>query len=168
MQIKSLIILLLLLLFVFVSCNEKDELLVKNIVGDDVNLLASNKEKIIVISCGMVCHDCVRNLDAFLAENYKLSDYDYCVLYEDPKGIPARRVTWENYKSTDTRNLQRMAFCSEDSTIMEKLNIPENLFIQLTPYLIYIGKDNKPIYKSFEEIFNNDRSGTVRKTFKIK
>jgi hypothetical protein len=166
MKIRYLI--LVLFIFAFVSCNEKDELLVKDIAGNDVNLLASKKDKIIMISCGMVCHDCVRNLDAFLAEHYKLSDYDYSILYEDPNAIPARRATWETYKNGDTRNIQRMTFCAEDSTIMEKLAIPENLFIQLTPYLIYIGKDNKPIYKSFEEIFNNDRSGTVKKSFKIK
>jgi hypothetical protein len=166
MKIKYLV--LVIFLFAFVACNEKEELLVKDTAGNDVNLLESKKEKIIVVSNGMVCHDCVMNLDEFLAEHYKLSDFDYSILYEDPKTIPARRVTTETYKNEFTRNVQKLVFCDEDSTIMEKLDIPENIFKQLTPYLIYIGKDNKPMYKSFEEIFNNDRSGTVKKSFKIK
>jgi hypothetical protein len=165
---KTKYLILVLLLFAVVSCNENEELLVKDIAGNDVNLFKSKKEKIIVVSCGGVCHDCVINLDEFLAKNYKLSDYDYSIIYQDPMTVPGRRVRADEYKYEYARNAQRMTFCSEDSTVMEKLNIPDNLFKQSTPYLIYIGKDNKPVYKSFDVIFHNDRSGTVRKTFKIK
>ncbi|MEI6091885.1 MAG: hypothetical protein WCR42_15625 [bacterium] len=166
MKIKYLI--LVFLIIAVLSCNEKEELLVKDIPGNDVNILESKKEKIIVISNGLVCHDCVINLDEYIAKNYNIANYEYDILYEDPKTIPGRRWTADNYKNEFTRNVQKIYFCSEDENIQQMLNIPDNLFKQLTPYVIYIGKDNKPIYKSFEVIFNNDRSGTVKKSFRIK
>jgi hypothetical protein len=164
MKIRYLIIILTLL--IIVSCGEKEKIIVKDLTDNDVNLLESNNEKIILVSNGMVCHLCVMNLNDFLAKKYHLKKYDYYLLYEDPKTIPARRWTVETYKNDYTPEIKKILFCSEDSNIQKSLNIQENMFKQLTPYVIYIDKEKKPVYFAFESIFNKD--GKVKKSFKIK
>ncbi len=164
MKYKYLI--LISLIFIILSCNAKDELKVKNIAGKEIDILETKKPKIIVISCGEVCHDCVKNLDEYIAENYKLDNFAYSVLYKDPGTIMARRWTKETYLNDYAPNMQNIYFCAESPKTQEILNIPDDLFKQLTPYIVYIGTDNKPIYKSFEVIFNRD--GSVKKSFKIK
>lgn len=155
-------------LFLILSCSKHDKLMVKDLADNDVDMLKSKKEMIIIVSNGMVCHDCVINLNEFIKNKYNLTKYDYYLLYEDPKTIPGRRWAVETYKNDYTRGIQKIFFTLGDTNIQNRLNITENMFKQLTPYLIYIGPDKQPKYFSFETIFNQDRSGTVRKSFRIK
>jgi hypothetical protein len=153
------------LFLIIVSCNKHSELIVKNLTGKEVNIFHSNKEKIILITNQYVCHDCIINLDDYIAKKYNLKNYDYILLTIDSQDIPSRRIALETYKNDYTPDIQNVFFTREDSIIQQKLNIPHKLFNQYTPYLVYVDLNKKPHYFGYKDIF--EKYGKVKEGFAI-
>lgn len=163
MKIKVLV--LISLLFIMLACTKKDELIVKDFKGKEFNLLESKKEKIIIITNNKICHSCIIDLDNYLANTYNLKKLDCFVLTKDLRDTPSRRVTFETYKNEYTPDIHKVFFTKEDPKIQKMLHIPKKLFIQSTPYIIYIAQNKKPHYFSRHEIF--DANGFVKESFRI-
>lgn len=163
MKIKYLYVVLT--IFLILSCSNQDELMVKDLADNEVNILESKKDKIIIISNNLVCHDCVMRLNDYIAKNYNLSKYDYYLLFEDSHGTPGRRIALETYKNEYTPDIKKMFFTAEDSIVQKRLSITKKMFQQSTPYIVYIHLNKKPIYFSYQNIF--DSNSCIKESFSI-